>query len=256
MLVDNKTIRSINLGGNRIDDDGGHMLVKSLETNDSIVNLDLEDTNITEEVMTEIMYLVGINNGPLALKSAMVAISTNDPKLVEVDFNGLHEGFRPFDDEAIHVLCSLLVENTCVREIDLANNQITNVGAALIADLLRVNSTLEAIYLENNRISRDGGEALFETLKSNHTLHTLKLDGNQVPVPVLENLQSVLVVNGQPLKEPKRMQKRDFQILDNKTLFRDADYMKDKEDDIFSDAMKDCPRDRLPKSIKLNQLKY
>eukprot|EP00758_Cryptobia_borreli_P014934 Tbor_TRINITY_DN5973_c0_g6::TRINITY_DN5973_c0_g6_i1::g.18987::m.18987 len=255
MLEDNNTIRSINLQNNKLGDDGGRVIVKCLETNDSIVNLDLEFTSISEDIITEILYMLGINNGPLSLKAAMVRMSANDPMLVELDFNGYQEGSRLFDDEAVHVMCSLLVDNTYVKTIDLGNNQVTDKGAALIADLLRVNTTLEAIFLDNNQISEVGGEALFTVLKSNHTLHTLYLQRNNVPLDVIENLQSVLIVNGTAIKIPGCRQKRQLLLLDNKTQFRDVDYMKDKDDDILEDAMVDCPPELYPKGALVCEIR-
>ena len=256
MLQDNSTIRTIDLSENRIDDEGCQLLKTCLETNDAIISIELAGNHISEQDLTDLSYLIGINNGPLTLKAVMFALSNNDPKVTEVDFNGLHEGTRPFDDEAVHILCSLLVGNTHLTAIDLANNQITDVGAAIIADMLRLNSTLGAIYLENNHISRPGADALFQALKTNHTLHTLSLEGNSaVPAIALENLSSVLNVNKQPLKQLRRLGQRDVTMLDDATMFRDAGYMKDKEDEILEHAFVGAPASSVPQIIKMRQLK-
>lgn len=232
LLQSNTTIQHINLAVNRINDEGAKMLTKCLETNNSVTLVELEENPITEHCLAEVYYLLRINSGPFRLKQVMVSIASDDPSLETLDFNGSNPNDRRFDDEAVHVLCSLLVDNHHVRAIDLRSNDITDIGASLLGDLLRANFSLEVLHLDDNCIGVEGAEALFQALKANHALHTLTTSGNAIPDSTLENIACVLHVNAVPLKERQRQAHRNFLALDDNTQFRDTDYYQDKREEI------------------------
>lgn len=233
LLTSNTSLTHISLVGNRINDEGARLLTKCLETNNTVTLIELEENPITEHCLAEVYYLLRINSGPYRLKQVMVAIASDDPTVEFLDFNGSNPDDRKFDDEAIHVLCSLLVDNRHVRGVDLSNNDITDIGASLLGDLLRANFTLEALHLDNNCIGVEGAEALFQALKANHVLYTLTTNGNAIPETTLENIAAALHVNAMPLKDRQNMKgRRDFMRLDDQTQFRDTDYYQDKREEI------------------------
>ena len=307
MLEDNRSIIWLNLSSNRIDDHGGSLFVKVIGVNDTLRMVDLANNPISQECAGELDYVLRINNGPLALKHAMLRLAANDPDLTVLDFAGpAEEQLQPvvqaitdggrnkgvsssaaspvraphgntmaliikasptkgasqqqltpvrtnategryFTDEYVHVLCSLLVDNTNVTTLYLEGNQIGDRGAQLLADTLRVNTTLTAIALDRNYIGAEGAHALFLALKTNHTLTNLSLSGNpHIPSPIFELINTPLVINRQPLRQPVRpkgafKQRPDVAMLSDEQQFRDLDYLRDVEDQIFEDAMRDCP---------------
>lgn len=233
LLQTNTTIQHVNLAGNRVNDDGARMLTKCLETNNTVNIVELEENPITEHCLAEVYYLLRINSGPLRLKQVMVAIASDDATLQKLEFCSTGVDDRPFDDEAVHVLCSLLVDNRQIKEIDLRNNDITDIGASLLGDLLRANFSIESLYLDDNCIGVEGAEDLYHALKANHTLSKLTTFNNPIPATTLERMESLLNVNAVPLKERKCLKnQRDIMSLDDQTQFRDTDYYLDKQDEI------------------------
>ena len=247
MLEDNTRIVHISLSNNRINDEGARLLTKCLEVNHVITQIDLDGNPITEAALTEVFYLLRINSGPFALKKVMVALASDDQAVEALDFCG-QDAPRKFDDEAIHVLCSLLVDNHHVRAVDLSGNDITDIGASLLADLLRANNTLEALHLDNNCIGVEGAEALFQALKANHTLYVLTTEGNAIPETTLENLSSVLNVNAVRYKPRQHLKgHRDIMQVDDQQQFRDTDYHLDRTEEITDQAMQYYPNMLPPK---------
>eukprot|EP00455_Lapot_gusevi_P040467 TRINITY_DN4579_c0_g1_i4.p2 TRINITY_DN4579_c0_g1~~TRINITY_DN4579_c0_g1_i4.p2 ORF type:complete len:238 (-),score=55.44 TRINITY_DN4579_c0_g1_i4:377-1090(-) len=209
------------------------MLTKCLETNNSVTIVELDENPITEHCLAEVYYLLRINSGPLRLKQVMVAIASDDVNLRKLEFNSGGVADRPFDDEAVHVLCSLLVDNRHINEIDLRNNDITDIGASLLGDLLRANFSIEALYLDDNCIGVEGAEDLYHALKANHTLAVLTTTNNPIPATTLERMESLLHVNAVPLKDRKNLKnQRSIMTLDDHTQFRDTDYFLDKQEEI------------------------
>jgi Ran GTPase-activating protein (RanGAP) involved in mRNA processing and transport len=243
MLEDNKSITEFNLSSNRIDDEGARAFIRIMSANDTLRVLDLSGNPISEPVMCELDYVMRVNAAPVALKRMMVAIATDDASVTVADFTGGSSN-AVFTDDSLHILCSLLVSNTHVHTVLLGNNDITDEGAQLLADMLRVNKTIARLTLDNNQITTEGAHALFLCLKVNHTLANLTLTGNKIAADMLEQLEATLIINKQPLREPVRP-KEAFALrpaveqLDDRTQFRDHDYMRDCDSQIFQDAMHD-----------------
>jgi Ran GTPase-activating protein (RanGAP) involved in mRNA processing and transport len=243
MLEDNKTIAEFNLASNRIDDRGAQAFIKIMAANDSLKVLELGGNPVSDVVMAELDYVMRVNAAPVSLKRLMVGIATNNSNVTIADFTG-GTSTAVFTDDSLHILCSLLVSNGHVHTVLLANNDITDEGAQLLADMLRVNKTLTTLDLANNRITSEGAHALFLCLKVNHTLSTLNLEGNHVAGDVKEQLDATLIINKQTLRQPNHppqefAKRPPVEALDDKTQFRDPDYMRDCANQIFDDAMKD-----------------
>lgn len=81
---------------------------------------------------------------------------------------------------------------TCLRVLKLANNKISNEGAAAMAEALLNNTTLEELTLTNNGISH-GLVAIGKALEKNNTIRTLTLFGNDFDMDsgkIFNDLQS------------------------------------------------------------------
>lgn len=72
---------------------------------------------------------------------------------------------------------TLIGEESCIRTLSLRANNITDVGAKLIANALKTNHVLVALDLFENKIQRFGAESFGEVINvthlrlSNTTLH-------------------------------------------------------------------------------------
>ena len=120
------------------------------------------------------------------------------------------------DAEGCREIVNLLNrEDSSLKKLDLAKNDIDDVGAAALADALRNNSTLEELNLNlNHGISRVGRIMLLEmlidissikaTLQSNHTLQGLFVMNflcEEEDIPVLIKLATE--INGDNIGNPE-----------------------------------------------------
>ena len=89
------------------------------------------------------------------------------------------------------MIANALRQNTNLRDLNLARNDITDVGCSAFADLLGRNSRLRILSLGGNAISFDGWDSMknavfnssdFNSLaSSNHTCQVLGMPGENLP---------------------------------------------------------------------------
>lgn len=75
--------------------------------------------------------------------------------------------------------------------LNLSGNNINDVGAQALAEMLKINTTLESLELNCNGIEYDGAVALAESLVENTSLKVLALRWEallEAIVALLENL--------------------------------------------------------------------
>lgn len=86
--------------------------------------------------------------------------------------------------KGIAALCSSLLKNPTITQLDLSNNSISDIGARHIAEVIKNNKTLTYInlcyqqnakYVGNTKILADGVKAILEALSHNYTIRTLNL---------------------------------------------------------------------------------
>ncbi|XP_050392919.1 leucine-rich repeat-containing protein 45 [Patella vulgata] len=93
-------------------------------------------------------------------------------------------------DNSFAVFSDGVGSNTCLKALDLRNNQINHDGAAELAASLKRNTTLRALDLRWNNIGLIGGRAILEMLRSNKTLSRLELAGNNIPSDILKAIET------------------------------------------------------------------
>lgn len=95
------------------------------------------------------------------------------------------------DVEAIIIAQILKKNDSTVKRLDLARNQITDDGAKALAQMLATNSTLEYLNLESNMISEKGGAAFGRTVQENSSLQYLNLMYNSIPSTRQQDLRDI-----------------------------------------------------------------
>ncbi|XP_016886881.1 leucine-rich repeat-containing protein 34 isoform X2 [Cynoglossus semilaevis] len=98
-------------------------------------------------------------------------------------------------DDDVLVLCKSLQRLSCVTDLDIKFNNITNAGITHLAELLQENSRVRTLDLSFNDILTHGAETLSRSLKSNHTLLSLRLSGNKIGNEGSMHMASLLQVN-------------------------------------------------------------
>ncbi|CAE7643758.1 NLRC3 [Symbiodinium necroappetens] len=135
-LKTNSTLTSINLEGNRIDEDGGKAIGEALKSNSTLASINLGFCNIGE--------------GAQAICEALKTNST----LTSINLERNHIG-----NEGGKAIGKALKTNSTLTSINLESNFIGGEGGKAIAEALRSNSTLTRIELAYNRIGNKGGKA-------------------------------------------------------------------------------------------------
>ena len=91
------------------------------------------------------------------------------------------------DDECVEMLAggvnfmsSSGLKNVRITNLDMWSNNITDRGAATLAEVLKENSTLQQLNVRDNSIGDGGATALAKVLKENMTLQQLDVSNNSI----------------------------------------------------------------------------
>eukprot|EP00760_Papus_ankaliazontas_P040124 PhM_4_TR9944/c0_g1_i1/m.51531 len=218
MLEDNTTLVELSLARNNISNDGIQTLTNVLTASNHTVRLvDVTGNDgLTEDVLSELQYAVLFNNQPLALKQAVERLARNDPELRVLDFSNF-DGRHTMNDVSMRLLCAMLLNNTSVEEINIQNNSFTDVGLALLSDVLRTNNTILALDVRNNLGITDAGiNHLAQALKCNHALYNLQLDRKHFNADVLEEIDGAVVINAVPMSTQQAYKRPASSAVQNK----------------------------------------
>jgi len=169
-----------------------------LDSNTTIVSLDLSGNLVDEHIMDEIESLLSerksqVRSSPvgdeMSLSVLLQRVIGNDPTLTQLELDN-----RP-DDMMSHEIGAIiegLAQNNFVTKLSLCNNDL---GDSFVADLsmaLVYDQTLTHVYLSGNKITSEGCEYLLGTLDSNETIIFLDLSGNLIGEPLMNEINSVM----------------------------------------------------------------
>mmetsp|Transcript_5792 Transcript_5792/g.6677 ORF Transcript_5792/g.6677 Transcript_5792/m.6677 type:complete len:249 (+) Transcript_5792:181-927(+) len=157
-LLQGDTLQILDVGYNRISQDGVKSLAKLMKTNNSIVTLNLRYNNLRD---TGILYLSQI-------------LETNE-KIKVVDFSSNKIG-----DRGAGYMAKVLKTNKNLKAVNLSHNAITDKGYEELCMAREVNDTLLLLDVTNNKMSlrkRIKSEKIQfqKTLKTGFSLDGMKL---------------------------------------------------------------------------------
>lgn len=99
------------------------------------------------------------------------------------------------------IIANALYNNTTLEELNLWNNQVSDLGAFSLSKILSVsNSSLRSIGLGQNGISDEGAQHLAEMLKTNRTITRLWLFHNEIGDRGVQGLADVLAHENKSLQ--------------------------------------------------------
>jgi Ran GTPase-activating protein (RanGAP) involved in mRNA processing and transport len=219
VLLDNPNFLKLELGKNNLADEGVIPIAHLLANNKHIIHADLSSNNITDEGVKILSEALMQNNTliSLSLKSyeglnrnkvggkgcvhlkklllktkTLMYLNMSATQIGLVGLKTLCEGLRS-NCSLLHLdisnnylgpnlskFLSGTLSASCLEELNLANNKLTDVGMANLAPLfgkLNTNS-IRKLNLTNNSISSAGLAKLFEALYDNKTIQDLILDHN------------------------------------------------------------------------------
>ena len=157
VLCVNRSIRAINLDGNRFNDDCASLFAEVFFHNESICYMNL-NRNYFENDTTGRTFGTAL---------------TENQALKEI-----HLSWNRLCSKACGYILKSLGSNVSLTTLDLSWNGAGLFAAKAINDLLKNNTTLEKLYLDNNRFNTECATFIGRGLSKNEALKILTLSGN------------------------------------------------------------------------------
>ena len=172
------SLTSLNLGDNRIGDDGAKALATALKNNTSLTSLNLLGNRIGDD----------------GAKALATALETN------TSLTSLELGFNRIGADGATALATALKNNTSLTSLNLLNNDIGDEGANALAAALKTNTSLTSLELGFNGIGADGAKALAAALKTNTSLTSLNLVNNGIGYETNSTIHTLIINNREEFK--------------------------------------------------------
>ncbi|CAF0790177.1 unnamed protein product [Adineta steineri] len=163
-------LKELDLGYNRITDDGAKSFSQALQNNNVLEIIDLSGNRIGGDGARYLALI--LENNTTILELSLV--------------------YNRIEAEGAKYIADALQENTTLRMLNLDDNEIGAAGAHYLAEVLRNNKTLEKLNLKSSRIEADGAKYLADALRENTTLKMLDLSDNEIGAAGAHYLAEVL----------------------------------------------------------------
>lgn len=175
-LERNDSVRSLNLGFNRIGDEGAAKLSMALRSDAGRV----------------LSWLVLSGNGVSDSGARALAEALGNSDIVLATLLLSHNEIA---DRGVESLAAALERNRFVTTLGLCGNKFTDRAVARLSDALEKNSTLTSLDLASNSVAEQGAKRLLSALEKNHTLVVLNLDKNRIFVEEETKINHLLKCN-------------------------------------------------------------
>lgn len=246
-LENNKSLVSLNLGGNYLSPSHITTLIQSLKKTQLLL-LDLSDNLISNEGCASIAEILALDfsleqlflhNNNISFKgckSIFGALYSNyNLKKLDLSCNPLH--YFPTDisyalenntclkdcnfsdcsltKEAINYLGKILIKNKGLEVLNISSNSIEDLWLQVLCNSLEKNFILKSLNLSKNRIKNTGAKLLSEALKLNQSLIELNLKENAIKDSGGEDLCEATRLNHVILKLGLDLNFVGIKVLDN-----------------------------------------
>ena len=179
---------------NNITSKGAKEIAKAIESNSTLQKLDISYNNISCDGMEAISNSLKVNSTLLEIvvsKSFRSGILTVNAQCSHCSLSS--EGIV---DAEVLIATSLLFNNNCtnVKDLDISNNRISDVGIFALSDLLMI-YPLQKLNIACNHFSEIGVDAIIESLKQNVSLQELNMSHNKITVEGCNKIAELILVN-------------------------------------------------------------
>ena len=192
----NTTLLKLDISKNWIISNALIYLLKALKSNSVLQFLNITHNNVIKsgfitiqqcikQMLLQIKVLISWNeievNSEILLKSTC---ESYDPDIG--DFSNTNEVYHNHWEEILDHYIKIQFLSNCLKETDnlqnlnLRNNNISDTGAALIAQAIEVNKVEETLNISCNKFSDDGVTAICNCLTNNYVLQELYMSENEV----------------------------------------------------------------------------
>ena len=161
LLQVNKSLTHLDFSWNSLSDSGVLCIFEGLQHNATLVNLSLQDNDITA-------------TDPDTASSLTKMLQVNK-SLTHLDLSR-----NSLSDSGAHCVYEGLQHNTALVNLSLHDNDIIAVTAKSLTRMLQVNKSLTHLDLSQNSISDSGARCIYEGLQQNTALVNLLLHDNDI----------------------------------------------------------------------------
>lgn len=202
--LDYKLLRQIRLWGARIEDDGVRSLCQFLDTNHTVVHLELKGCGITATgcafLTTTLGYKVRSSIAILKLDHNNIGSEGCNKLSESLAMNGtiteLSLTYCSIEAEAADKLFEALIfVGTSIRELDLTGNYLRNPGIVQLMKAFLINRTVKKLTLADNQFGEDPQvlEGLKDVLHCNDCISFLDLNFNGFYVEGVTYIRNALI---------------------------------------------------------------
>lgn len=180
IIAGNHTLRNLFLAGNTFKEDGAMAIAGALLHGCSLTRINLSANKFGTK---GIRVLAGaIAEMDKRRKEIIEGPNETAPCIIPAALEELHMRDVSLRAEGIASMSTMLLTNTGLRILDLANNNIDDKNLALFSQTLNENKgmPLKSIILSFNKITCVGVEYLMNAVWGSKTLREIKLDNNKM----------------------------------------------------------------------------
>eukprot|EP00659_Diplonema_papillatum_P005619 gene5619-8569_t len=187
-------LASLDLSHNDVNEAGVRALLEALEHNDTLIELNLSGSCVSDELLDEASRCVKLNR-ELEVKRLLPRVKEDDPTIVAINLSN-----RKTSDVTVFSTCAALRTNSHVTHLDLSRNRHVTDASSVnhLSVLLRENVTpLRYLSLAHTSTTTVGAAAVIAALVDNSTLQSLDLTGTSLHPgkPVVDAAESAFEVN-------------------------------------------------------------
>lgn len=176
-------LHTLDLGGNRISDDGGVQLCKAVSLMGRLRKLDLSSNKLGDRVTQELaqvlpkeleqLQLAGNEIGALGVMAVAECVSKHPLKELILSEN------KVGNEGATH-LAKAFGKDCGLVSLHLSWSDVADEGASALAECLPRQQQLRELWLTNNKIEDAGGLDLAAAMEAHGLLRLLALDRNKI----------------------------------------------------------------------------
>lgn len=191
-LFKNRSITHLNLADNAISSEGAEYLIGTLNTNTTLIEINLSGNHIDNIVIDKIGAILNERQGSSRVESGLEAtvarLEVNDSDLVELNLDGIDLDRSAGTD----ALIDALAKNTVVTKLWFDNTYVNDILAEALSLVLSNNHSITHVSLRHNDITSEGCECLLGMLDSNLSIISLDLSGNLVDEHLMDEIDVIL----------------------------------------------------------------
>ena len=186
-LVNNSTVRDLNLSKNCLGSSAVQALARLMLVNKTLDSLDLSSNNLSDDNIIPLIHSLGNN---FFLKKLNISHNLlTDGFAAEMNLalqsktcilEKLYLSSNLLGDTGLSSMSAGLMESNTLEFLDISWNYLNDSGMQSLGEIIKANKSLLDILICGNLITASGAFCIAESIKENSTLKTLKMGQNLI----------------------------------------------------------------------------